>query len=892
MDDDDEEGDLFPMDYDDWHDLVEYSVESPTEKPKKRGNRGGIPRPVLETHVGDYSAPIYSLPPEILRQIAKYLPIDLFLGDLAFSSKALFGFLLSDLVYASSHLVNQGRVVPIVEPFPANPPPPPPPDDPMAFSSEVIKELCEISREFFDSLPLNYKTAFLLECFAGRANHLTVYDKDGNSAKLWRIFESGRIHISHAVVKDVVSRIMTLKPEKSRPALQSSIITNWLLEYLYKDAFELVLPHLGVSKLSDAFIEATGIYGTAKELLEMVEIVFKNPDVADEVDFSDYFEFACTSHYDKLVFLLMQYCDDLPLEQGFQNVVENVEEEGCEYSSIVLITEFLKYPVSPEGIDFSEVISVSAKKGSLVLFKSVVPFLTFDTDFHDILEDMAETIGEIRYRDGHMPIFELLLAHPKCPKGIDLADLCMTASYLGLVGFSRCLFEYLDSSRIVKKYFKLVLSWTTNEDNLPINLDILKMVLSLPRSRGMNVFEFVAKVGTLCTDGALEAIQLCLKASDVVVKGSSEAITGMYASVDTEGHGAVARVFVEDKRMWPDLKEYSAHADKRLAFALWAGDQNLASVVRELRLTLSDASQAILSSHINQHSTRLSNVYIPPDVAQAVISRILTLKREKFRPALQTAATATWRVEEATDSHGDQKEFVQIVSVVLQNPEVAAKVDFSDTFLKACIKGFEDLVSVLMQGRPNLPLGEGFEKVVENLSEGNIFDFMDSSDVVEKYFEDMVEYMTNEDDYPVNLEVLAMVLTLPSAKGVNVFEFVARAFTMSTDDTYEAIELWLEAPGVVVEGSGKDVEDMYVSVDKHTLLEYKRIWPDLKEYVAHSDKRLAFALWAADRNLATVVRELRLTLSDASMAFLSSHVGQNLEEGEEDDEYSDEKGYI
>ncbi|KAJ3072344.1 hypothetical protein HDU98_003800 [Podochytrium sp. JEL0797] len=63
---------------------------------------------------------------------------------------------------------------------------------------------------------------------------------------------------------------------------------------------------------------------------------------------------------------------------------------------------------------------------------------------------------------------------------------------------------------------------------------------------------------------------------------------------------AVFRVLVEDARVWPDLKEYLAHSDKRLAFAMWAVDQNLATVVRELRYALGDAPQAVLSSHLNK----------------------------------------------------------------------------------------------------------------------------------------------------------------------------------------------------------------------------------------------------------------------------------------------------
>ncbi|KAJ3067467.1 hypothetical protein HDU98_009303 [Podochytrium sp. JEL0797] len=285
-----------------------------SRQPVNGGREARVANPILTSR-----GPIYSLPTEILREIVAFLPVDLVLGQVSLTSKFLFGFMLSDIGFASAHMVVQGGIRPIVEEKRLKPVP----NAGARHLNIGTNALAFITAAFLKSLPANYQAAMLLRCFSASPDHLSIYNKYGNSSSFWQLIKPGIVDFPHAHAASLMSRIASLDNTKLRTIIQNeSVLMEWLLDRTHAEALAAVLPFFKTSSLQTALLPTFCTLPNP----EILSMILDHPQRPPDLDFSPLFKRACRDGHEGILGLLLDANNmgPLPFREGMQQVIRLV----------------------------------------------------------------------------------------------------------------------------------------------------------------------------------------------------------------------------------------------------------------------------------------------------------------------------------------------------------------------------------------------------------------------------------------------------------------------------------------------------------------------------------------------------------------------------------------
>ncbi|KAJ3022725.1 UNVERIFIED_CONTAM: hypothetical protein HDU68_008968 [Siphonaria sp. JEL0065] len=166
---------------------------------------------------------IYALPPELLRNIVRYLPVGYLLNDLATSGRLFGEFMTSDFGFALSHVVVQ-QLLDVT-------------------GSAGFPRGCKVDRgtaiDVFQSLPLNYKTALHHEAFLGKSNVTVI----ARGMPVWeRFYNPFWFKIPHEMADVIILKLHeSLEVTRLARVLEKNIAIFWAIDQGHAKALNSIL---------------------------------------------------------------------------------------------------------------------------------------------------------------------------------------------------------------------------------------------------------------------------------------------------------------------------------------------------------------------------------------------------------------------------------------------------------------------------------------------------------------------------------------------------------------------------------------------------------------------------------------------------------------------------
>ncbi|KAJ3065126.1 hypothetical protein HDU98_011474 [Podochytrium sp. JEL0797] len=512
---------------------------------------------LAETNLG--TTTLYSLPFEIIRQIATHLPINMFLSNVS-NCCTLFGFLHTDVVFASAHVLACGELGPRPDPWMTPTHKDTDGVDLLATHNTHKPDTELIS--FFSGLPMAYRAALLSEYFAGTAAHVTIEGKS-----LVEQFSSVGFRLDPRHAEMCVSRILALEPSVYLPAFKNDTAAVWMAVGSYGGALAVALPHL-----SDAMIERavqTAADANYACFFQIYPAVQTHPLLPPSVNLSPTFITACRKGH-----LLHQLVVKLFLKTAPPGTLPFplAIESACTTPNITILQLLFQHPTCPPKMDLTKALIATCEHANATLFHQILPIHTQTLDIQTLLSATTNprTTPPTNVRNDRLSIISTLLAHPDRPTLLDLSDLllfvCRTGS-LRLV--ETCLnartTRPIDVQRAVSQ---------TNPDRHP---RVLRLILHHPISSTLST---TALLQQSCSLNRVEVVKTILESPHTATQVTLELQPRLQMLVRAcrNGWEELARVLVKDRRFWP-VAEGVVGTTRREVILGWAKTNRLDLVV-------------------------------------------------------------------------------------------------------------------------------------------------------------------------------------------------------------------------------------------------------------------------------------------------------------------------